>query len=190
MKCLFTTFILLILPSLCRSQEKNFIVYVFHEDWKKKSLKWNTGDYLWIIPYDPFCTNINIAQLKPLFVTDEQRFFLDDLDNLKQGIGDLPIVLNDKSDSNGYLLFRNRKLIQKYEYKNLCSNTKRTLSIFVIPIKAICKDDILGFYRKSVTRIDDTLEIWDGFWENDTTNSDPYLLCDFSIFNFIVSYNK
>lgn len=191
MKFLITTFFLSLLSLTCRCQDnKAYLVYIFHEDWKKNSLKWNTGDYLWILPYDTCCTKINESQFKPLFVTKEQLFFLDDMDFQKQGIGDLPIVLNDKSDSNGYLLFRNRKLIQKYEYKHLYSNTKRVLNIYVVPIKAICKEDILGGYRKSVTRIDDTLEIWDGFWKNDTIISEPYLFYDFSSFNFIVSYNK
>ena len=190
MRYLLTTFILLSLSFSCRGQEmKEYLVYIFHEDWKKDSSKWNTGDYLWIAPYDTNCT-VNDVQFFPLFVTEEQRFFLDDSDNLKQGIGDLPIVLNDKSDSNGYMLFKNRKLIQKYEYENLYSNIKRVLNIFVVPIKAVCKDDILGLYKKSVIRIDDRIEIWDGFWKNDTTNTKPYLLYDFSKINFIVSYNK
>lgn len=183
--------LLLTHTSSCSSQEvKEYIVYIFHEDWKRNSLKWNTGDYLWIIPYDSCCKKVDSARLKPLFVTEEQRFFLNGLDNQKQGVGDLPIVLNDKSDSYGYMLFKNRKLIQKYEYRYLYSNTKKVLNIYVVPIKAICKDDYLGFYKKNVIRIDDTLEIWDGFWKNNVSNSKPYLYIDFSVFNFIVSYNK
>lgn len=191
MKYLFTTFFFLTLTSSFRGQEiKKYIVYIFHEDWKRNSLKWNTGDYLWIIPYDGCCNIIDGVQLKPFFVTEEQLFFLDELDNQKQGIGDLPIVLNDKSDSYGYMLFKNRKLIQKYENRNMLSNTKRVLKIYVVPIKAICKDDYLGFYKKNVTRVDGTLEIWDGFWKEDSINKYPYLNCDFSSFNFLVSYNK
>ena len=191
MKFLFTTFIFLTLTSSCRSQDiKEYIVYIFHEDWKRNSLKWNIGDYLWIIPYDGSCKKIDGVQLKPLFVTEEQRFFLDELDNQKLGIGDLPIVLNDKSDSYGYMLFKNRKLIQKYENRNMLSNTKRVLKIYVVPIKAICKDDYLGFYKKNVIRIDGILEIWDGFWKANTINKNLYLNFDFSSFNFLVSYNK
>ncbi len=191
MKFLFTTFIFLTLTSSCRSQDiKEYIVYIFHEDWKRNSLKWNIGDYLWIIPYDGSCKKIDGVQLKPLFVTEEQRFFLDELDNQKLGIGDLPIVLNDKSDSYGYMLFKNRKLIQKYENQYLYSNAKRVLKIYVVPIKAICKDDYLGFYKKNVIRIDGILEIWDGFWKANTINKNPYLNFDFSSFNFLVSYNK
>lgn len=191
MKFLFTTFIFLTLTSSCRSQDiKEYIVYIFHEDWKRNSLKWNIGDYLWIIPYDGSCKKIDGVQLKPLFVTEEQRFFLDELDNQKLGIGDLPIVLNDKSDSYGYMLFKNRKLIQKYENQYLYSNAKRVLKIYVVPIKAICKDDYLGFYKKNVIRIDGILEIWDGFWKANTINKNLYLNFDFSSFNFLVSYNK
>ena len=191
MKFLFTTFIFLTLTSSCRSQDiKEYIVYIFHEDWKRNSLKWNIRDYLWIIPYDGSCKKIDGVQLKPLFVTEEQRFFLDELDNQKLGIGDLPIVLNDKSDSYGYLLFKNRKLIQKYENQYLYSNAKRVLKIYVVPIKAICKDDYLGFYKKNVIRIDGILEIWDGFWKANTINKNLYLNFDFSSFNFLVSYNK
>lgn len=191
MKFLFTTFIFLTLTSSCRSQDiKEYIVYIFHEDWKRNSLKWNIGDYLWIIPYDGSCKKIDGVQLKPLFVTEEQRFFLDELDNQKLGIGDLPIVLNDKSDSYGYMLFKNRKLIQKYENQYLYSNAKRVLKIYVVPIKAICKDDYLGYYKKNVIRIDGILEIWDGFWKANTINKNLYLNFDFSSFNFLVSYNK
>ena len=191
MKFLFTTFIFLTLTSSFRGQEiKKYIVYIFHEDWKRNSLKWNIGDYLWIIPYDGSCKKIDGVQLKPLFVTEEQRFFLDELDNQKLGIGDLPIVLNDKSDSYGYMLFKNRKLIQKYENQYLYSNAKRVLKIYVVPIKAICKDDYLGFYKKNVIRIDGILEIWDGFWKANTINKNLYLNFDFSSFNFLVSYNK
>ena len=191
MKFLFTTFIFLTLTSSCRSQDiKEYLVYIFHEDWKRNSLKWNIGDYLWIIPYDGSCKKIDGIQLKPLFVTEEQRFFLDELDNQKLGIGDLPIVLNDKSDSYGYMLFKNRKLIQKYENQYLYSNAKRVLKIYVVPIKAICKDDYLGFYKKNVIRIDGILEIWDGFWKANTINKNLYLNFDFSSFNFLVSYNK
>lgn len=190
MRYLFATFILLIFTSPCKSQEiKEYLVYVFHEDWKKNSLKWNTGDYLWIVPYDTCYTKID-TQLKPLFVTEDQRLFLDDSGFQKQGIGDLPIVLKDKSDSYGYMLFKNKKLIQKYEYKYQYSNTKRVLNIYIVPIKAICKDDYLGFYKKEVIRIDDTIDIWDGFWKNGTTNKEPYLYCDFSFFDFIVSYKE
>ena len=79
MKYLFTTFFLLTLTSSCRGQEiKEYLVYIFHEDWKRNSLKWNTGDFLWIIPYDSSCSKIDNDQLKPLFVTGEQRFFLDE----------------------------------------------------------------------------------------------------------------
>lgn len=66
MNNLLATFLLLSLTSPCGCQEiKKYIVYIFHEDWKRNSSKWNTGDYLWIIPYDACCTEINIAQLKP-----------------------------------------------------------------------------------------------------------------------------
>lgn len=175
----------------CKSQEiKKYLVYIFHEDWKKNSLKWNTGDYLWIVPYDTCCIKIKNAQLTPLFVTKEQRFFLDDIDLQKQGVGNLPIILNDKSDPYGYMLFKKRKLIQEYEYQNLSSNTIRVLKIYIVPIKAVCKEDNLGFYKKNVIRIDDTIEIWDDFWKNNATNTKPYLFCDFSFFNYIVSYNK
>ena len=188
MKYLFTAFFLLTFTSPCKSQEmKEYLVYIFHEDWKKNSSKWNTGDYLWIVPYDTCCTKID-TQLKPLFVTEDQRFFLDDVDYQKQGIGNLPIILDDKSDPYGYMLFKNKKLIQKVEYKYLYANTKRVLSIYVGPIKAICKDDYLGFYKKSVIRIDGTLDIWDDFWKNDATNTNSYLFSDLSNFNFIVSY--
>ncbi len=191
MKYLFTTFFFLTLTLSCRSQEvKEYLVYIFHEDWKRNSSKWNTGDFLWIIPYDNSCSKIDNDQLKPLFVTEEQRFFLDESDNKKQGIGDLPIVLNDKSDSFGYMLFKNRKLIQKYEHRYLYSNTKSILNIYIVPIRAICKEDHLGFYKKNVIRIDDTLEIWDGFWKNDDINTKPYLYSDFSYLNFVVSYGK
>lgn len=190
MKLIISTLFLLLFSLSCRCQDnKAYLVYIFHEDWKKNSLKWNTGDYLWILPYDTCCTKINEAQLKPLFITKEQLSFLDDIDFQKQGIGELPILLNDVSDTSCYKLFKNRKLIQKYEYKHLYSNTKRVLNIYVVPIKAICKEDNLGVYKKSVIRIDDTLEIWDGFWENDTIIIEPYLFYDFSSFNFIVSWN-
>ena len=92
-------------------------------------------------------------QLKPLFVTKEQLFFLDDSVSQNQGVGELPIVLKDKKDSYGYMLFKNRKLIQKYEYKNLYSKIKRVLCIYAVPIKAVCKDDYMGFYKKNVRRI-------------------------------------
>ena len=111
-----------------------------------------------------------------MFVTKEQLFFLDDSVSQNQGVGELPIVLKDKKDSYGYMLFKNRKLIQKYEHKNLCSKIKRVLCIYAVPIKAVCKDDYMGFYKKNVRRIDDTLEIWDGFWKEDVTNTKPYLL--------------
>ena len=93
-------------------------MFIFHEDWENKSLKWNTGDYLWIVPYDTCHKKMDEDQLKPLFVTKEQLFFLDDSVSQNQGVGELPIVLKDKKDSFGYMLFKNRKLIQKYEYKN------------------------------------------------------------------------
>ena len=191
MKCLVTTFVLLTLTLSCRSQEtKEYLVYIFHEDWKKSSTKWNTGDYLWIVPYDTSCTEIKNAQLKPLFVTEEQRSSLDDKDFQKQGVGDFPIVLNDKSDASGYLLFKNKKQIQKYDYKYLYSNTERILEVYVVPIKAVCKNDSLGYYKKSVTRIDDTFEIWDEFWKDEVANKNPYLSHDFSSFDFIVSYKE
>ena len=191
MKYLVTTFVLLTLTLSCRIQEtKEYLVYIFHEDWKKSSTKWNTGDYLWIVPYDTSCTEIKNAQLKPLFVTEEQRSSLDDKDFQKQGVGDLPIVLNDKSDASGYMLFKNKKQIQKYDYKYLYSNTERILEVYVVPIKAVCKDDSLGYYKKSVTRIDDTFEIWDDFWKDETINNNPYLSHDFSSFDFFVSYKK
>lgn len=191
MKYLFTTIILMILTLSCRSQDVNkYLVYIFHEDWKKNSLKWNTGDYLWILPYDTCCTKININLLKPLFVTEEQKLFLDDIDSKKQGIGELPIILNDKSDPYGYILFKNRKLIQKHEYKNQYSGIKKVLNVHIVPIKAVCKDDYFGVYKKDVIRIDNALEIWDDFWKNGSTNKDPFLFYDFSFFNFIVSYNE
>lgn len=191
MRFLFTTLIMLTLTSSSRSQNiKEYIVFIFHEDWENKSLKWNTGDYLWIVPYDTCHKKMDDDQLKPLFVTKEQLFFLDDSVSQNQGVGELPIVLKDQTDSYGYMLFKNRKLIQKYEYKNLYSKIKRILCIYAVPIKAVCKDDYMGFYKKSVRRIDDTLEIWDGFWKKDATNTKPYLFYDFSSFNFIVSYNK
>ena len=90
----------------------------------------------------------------------------------------------------GYLLFKKKKLIQKYEYKNLYSGIKRKLSVYVVPIKAICRDDNLGHYKKSVMRIDDPIEIWDGFWKEKSINIKPYLSCDFSLFDFIVSYKQ
>ncbi len=171
----------------CWSQEvSKYLVYIFHEDWKRNSLKWNTGDYLWIVPYDTCCTKVNISDIKPLFVTEEQINNLEDTHDL--GIGNLPIVLNDKSDNKGYVLFKKKKLIQEYEYKNLCSGIKRKLSVYVVPIKAICRDDYLGHYKKSVMRIDGPLIIWDDFWKNDFKNKDQYLFCDFSLFKFIISY--
>lgn len=190
MKYLFTIIILLTSAFSCKSQEKKYLVYIFHEDWKKNSLKWNTGDYLWIIPYDSCCTKIDVTQLKPLFVTEEQKFFLHDTDSKKLGIGELPIILNDKSDYYGYMLFKNKKLTQKYEYKKIYSNIKRVLKVYVVPVKAICEEDYLGVYKKRVMRIDHTLEIWNSFWKDYPTKTNPYLFCDFSAFNFIVSYNK
>ncbi len=191
MRYLLTTFIFLALTSSVRSQEsKEYLVYIFHEDWKKNSSKWNTGDYIWIVPYDTCRTEIKNSQFKPLFVTEEQRSSLDDKDTQKQGVGVLPIVLNDKSDSSGYMLFKNKKQIQKYDYKYLYSNAERTLGVYVVPIKAVCKDDSLGYYKKSVTRIDDTFEIWDDFWKDETINNNPYLSHDFSSFDFFVSYKK
>ena len=161
-------------------------MYIFHEDWKRYSSRWNTGDYLWIIPYDTCCTEINITQLEPFFVTEEQKNELDD--SQEQGVGNLPVVLNDKSDICGYMLFKKRKLIQKYKYKNFYSGIKRTLSVHVVPIKAVCKNDYLGFYKKRVRRIDGAFEIWNGFWKNEVANTAPYLFRDFSLFNFKVSY--
>lgn len=79
-------------------------------------------------------------------MTEEQKNELDD--SQEQGIGNLPVILNDKSDFYGYTLFKKRKLIQKYKYTNFYSGINRTLSVHVVPIKTTCKDDYLGLYKK------------------------------------------
>ena len=190
MKYLIMLFFLLALSTICRGQEcKKYIVYIFHEDWKKDSRKWSVGDYIWIIPYDSCCTSINKSQLKPLFITKEQRETLNDISLRNLGVGtEAPLKLNDKSDIFGYMLFKNRKLIQIFNEKYLRNSCKRELSVYAVPIIAICKDDCLGFFKKEVLRIDDKCDIWHEFWNSNTINSQPYFVCNFSNFDFVVSY--
>lgn len=67
---------------------------------------------------------------------------------------------------------------------------ERVLNVYAVPIKAHCKEDTLGYYKKDVIRIDGNFEIWHDFWKHEAKNSSPYMTHDFSSFNFVVSYSK
>ena len=190
MKRTIISVILLVITTFLYGQEyQKYMVFTFNNRWTSGG--WNTGDFLWAVPYDSCYKPINVKDIIPLFVEDN-IIDLDDPELSNQSFGEWPTD-NDfdyiKKNSALWHLLRNRRLIHKIEYKYSLEKRKRTTNIYMVPIIAKCSKRQFGFYKEDIYVLEDEdLKcIWEDFWDKKDEAWIYILQHDFCGFDFIVS---
>lgn len=182
-RILFICLYVFCLSAYCQEQ-KEYIVYIFSKTWDMKLSKISKGPYMWIIPYDSCRNEMNVKDLKPFFATEEMKESLEwEKDN---GFGEISTDLWDKTDSVACFFRKNKRLIQRTKTKSYFHNYNITLSVELVPIKAICRNDLLGFHKKEIVVLDDSLQLWSEFWKEDEYIYRKLISEDYLSFDFIV----
>lgn len=168
--------------------EQQYLVFTFNRTYECEGYQHGTADHVWIIPFDSCIDGIRENDMKPLFVDEFQLECLNDTTNYDSGIGEYPIVEYSRKDSIAWLLYKNRKSVQKRIIKTSYPRSKDVLHIYCVPIIAKCSTHEFGYERIPVVTIDEMPEIWDNFWNGRDSNLQRKILQhDFSDFEYIVS---
>ena len=186
MKRTIISVILLITTSFLYGQEyQKYIVFTLNNRWTSGG--WNTGDFLWAVPYDSCHKPINVKDIIPLFAEEYQIFVLNDSTESYKSIGEWPVIEDDYLQKGLRPLYRNRRLIHKIEYKYPLEKRKRTTNIYMVPIIAKCSKRQFGVYKEDVYELENLDSIWEEFW-NKKDDAWIYILQhDFCGFDFRVS---
>ena len=188
MKRTIISIILLITTLFLYGQEyQKYMVFTFNNRWTSGG--WNTGDFLWAVPYDSCHKPINVNNIIPLFAAEGQITDLNDSIMSNSKYLSWPVGYEDYLPKGSDLrtLYRNRRLIHKVEYKYTLEKRKRTTNIYMVPIIAKCSKRQFGFYKEDVYVLEDLDCIWKEFWNNKDKAWIYILQHDFCGFDFIVS---
>lgn len=182
------TLLCLSLSAACQCSQK-YLVFTFNETFQTGKYKHGTGDNVWGIPYDSCLDGINEEDLKPLFADDFLLACLSDTSTCNLSFGYYPTV-EYSSNANASKLLKNRKKIQLTTTKYSFRNSRKEISIFVVPIIATCSMHSFGFNPIIVYTIEGEFELWNDFWNQPTQCLNMILGHDFSTFSFRVGLSE
>lgn len=164
---------------------QKYIVFIFNYRWTSGG--WNTGDFLWAIPYDSCHNPIDNNNIIPLFAEEGQILDLNDSVISNQSFGEWPVGDYLPKGSDLWSLYRNRRLIHKIDYKYIPDKRKRTTNIYMVPIIAKISKRKFGYYKEDIFLLESLDNIWEEFWDKEDEAWHYILQHDFCGYNFIVS---
>ena len=165
---------------------KHYLVFTFQQQWKSDKLSWNTGDYLWIVPYDSCGSTSFVKDVVPLFAEEFQLNCLYDEETNNSDYGQWPITREDYKQPIIRLLRKNRKLIQVIHSCHPHIKSSRTLKVYLTPISAQCLVRYLGYKKREVLVLESNPSIWKEFWSLPEKEIKNILSYDFSTYDYVV----
>lgn len=165
---------------------KHYLVFTFQQQWKSDKLSWNTGDYLWIVPYEACGSTSFVKDAVPLFAEKFQLDCLYDEETNNSNFGQWPIMREDYKQPIMKLLKKNRKLIQVVHSYHKHTKFSKTLKVFITPISVQCLVRYLGYKKREVLVFESSPSVWKDFWSLPEIEIKNILNYDFSTYDYVV----
>lgn len=179
---LFTVLITIFMIGFGQEKDR-YLVFIFNTECETDQ----TGDYMWIIPFDSCSRRLSIDQMKPLFAHERLFHYLKSQDFLE---GFYPIYKYSKSDTIGWYLFQKRRLIEehccKIKFPEKMTITRR---IYLVPIVATCEFFVpKALLPREIVIFKQKPELWSEFWSLPKNDLIRCLRADLEGFEFQICF--